>query len=435
MLPILLLLLAADDKPWKAGVAVRVITPPATMWMAGYASRKSPAEGKEHDLYAKALAVEDPSGRRAVLVTTDLIGIPRSLAVRVRADAKKRLKLDDAGLMLTASHTHCGPVVADNLIDMYPMPPDEAKKVGPYTDRLAGLIGEAIAEAVGKLAPARLSTGLGKAAFAVNRREVTATGITNGRNPGGPVDHDVPVLRVTSPDGKLIAAAFGYACHNTTLPFMKWCGDYAGFAQEAFEAKHPGAVALFWAGCGADANPLPRGKVDLARGYGRQLADAVEAVTGGKMADVTGPLTAAFQEIPLPYDKLPTKEQVAGALVSKNLAERKRAERLAEALKGGGIDPDYKHYPVQVWKLGGVTWVALGGEVVVDYSLRLKKEMGPGVWVAGYANDVMAYVGSGRILKEGGYEADSSVVYYGLPARWSATIEDKIVDAVKALAK
>ena len=94
MLPILLLLLAADAKPWKAGVAVRVITPEVTMWMAGYAGRKGPAEGKEHDLYVKALAIEDPSGRRAVLLTSDLIGIPRSLAVRVRAEAKKKLKLD-----------------------------------------------------------------------------------------------------------------------------------------------------------------------------------------------------------------------------------------------------------------------------------------------------------------------------------------------------
>jgi neutral ceramidase len=433
MLPILLLLLAADAKPWKAGVAVRVITPESPMWMAGYAGRKVPAEGKEQQLYAKALAIEDPSGRRAVLLTSDLIGIPRSLGVKVRAEVKKRLKLDDAQIMLTASHTHCGPVVADNLIDMYPMPPEEMKKVGPYTDRLAGLMVEAIVEAVEKLKPAKLSSGIGKATFAVNRREVTPKGIVNGRNPDGPVDHDVPVLRVTSPDGKLIAVAFGYACHNTTLQYLKWCGDYAGFAQEAVEAKHPGAVALFWAGCGADANPLPRGKVEQARGYGKQLADAVEDVLAGKMTDVTGGVTTRYREIALPYDKLPTKEQVAADLLSKDLARRKRGERLAAALKGDGIDSEYKHYPVQVWKLGGVTWVALGGEVVVDYSRRLKKELGGGLWVAGYANDVMAYVGSRRVLKEGGYEADSSVVYYGLPARWSPEIEDKIVETVKAL--
>lgn len=433
MLPIVLLALCAD--PWKAGVAVRVITPEAPMWMAGYAGRKGPAEGKEHELFVKALALEDPTGRRAVLVTSDLIGIPRSLAVRVRADAKKALKLDDGQLMLTSSHTHCGPVVADNLIDMYPMPPEEMKKVGPYTDRLARLMGEAIAEAVGRLKPAKLSADVGKAGFAVNRREVTPKGIINGRNPEGPVDHAVPVLRVTGADGKLMAVAFGYACHNTTLPYMKWCGDYAGFAQLELEAKYPGAVALFWAGCGADANPLPRGTVERAQGYGKQLADAVSEVLRSPMEDLSGGLSTRYREIALPYDALPTKEQVAADLASKELARRKRAERLAVALKGDGIEAEYRHYPVQVWKVGTVTWVALGGEVVVDYSLRLKKELGSRLWVAAYANDVMAYVGSRRVLKEGGYEADSSVVYYGLPARWSPAVEDKIVEAVRGLVK
>lgn len=435
MLPILLLLLAADDKPWKAGVAVRVITPPNTMWMAGYASRKSPAEGKEHDLYVKALAIEDPSGNRVVVLTSDLIGIPRSLALRVRSEAKKRFKIDDSQLMLSSSHTHCGPVVADNLIDMYPMPPEEARKVGPYTIRLAGWMNEAIAEAINKLSPARFSSGIGKATFAVNRREATTMGIINGRNPGGPVDHDVPVLRVSSLDGKLIAAVFGYACHNTTLPYLKWCGDYAGFAQEIFEAKHSGAIAMFWAGCGGDANPLPRGKVDLAKRYGKQLCEAVDNIILGKMVAIQGVLSTRYCEIALPYDKLPSKEQISASLLSKNLAERKRAERLSEAFKGRGIDTEYKYYPVQVLKIGNVTWVALGGEVVVDYSLRLKRELGADLWVAAYTNDVMAYVGSRRILKEGGYEADSSVVYYGLPARWSPQIEDHIVDTVKALAK
>jgi hypothetical protein len=427
----------AAEKPWKAGVAVRVITPAESMWLAGYANRTKPAEGKEQDLFVKALALEDPAGTTAVLLTSDLIGIPRSLSEPVADEVRKRTGLPRERLMLTVSHTHCGPVVRDNLADMYPMPPEEAKKIGPYAEKLQRWMVEVVVEALGKRSDCLLSVGQGAARFAVNRRIVTSKGVTGGANPDGPVDHDVPVLRVAAPDGKLLAVVFGYACHNTTMQFLRWCGDYAGYAQEYLEARHKGAVALFWTGCGADANPLPRSKLELCKRYGKELADAVGAVLAGPLTPVAGRLAARYAEVALPYAAVPGKEALAADLLSKNPALRKRAEKLKRQLEAAGkIDDSYRHYPVQVWALGDqVTWVALGGEVVVDYSRRLKKELKGrrAVWVAGYANDVMAYVASERVLKEGGYEADSSMIYYGLPSRWAPGVEDKVVAKAREL--
>jgi hypothetical protein len=108
---------------------------------------------------------------------------------------------------------------------------------------------------------------------------------------------------------------------------------------------------------------------------------------------------------------------------------------LEELRKKGSLRGNYP-YPVQVWKLGdGPLLVALGGEVVVDYALRLKKEMGAETtWVMGYANDVMAYIPSLRVLKEGGYEGGGAMVYYGLPAVWSPRVEEIIVKTVRAQA-
>jgi hypothetical protein len=428
----------AAEPTWKAGVAVQVITPAEPMWLAGYSGRTRPAEGKEHDLHVKALAIEGPAGTKAVVLTADLIGIPHSLARAVAADVKKKTGLPRERLMLTISHTHCGPVVADNLSDMYLMPESEARKIGPYTQKLRGWMVDVIVKALGRLAPARLEVGQGTARFAVNRRKPTPKGFVNDANPGGPVDHDVPVLAVRAKD-KLLAVVFGYACHNTTMQYYRWSGDYAGFAQLEIEAKHPGATALFWAGCGGDANPLPRSKLELCKKYGKELAVAVEDVLGGKMAPLTGRLRARFAEIALPLAPLPGKEQWAADLLSKNHALRERAKKMLAALKKGGkIDDHYRHYPVQAWALGEqVIWLALGGEVVVDYSRRLKKELAGrrAVWVAGYANDVMAYIPSARVLKEGGYEADSSMIYYGLPAKWSPAIEEKIVKKAHELVK
>jgi hypothetical protein len=136
---------------------------------------------------------------------------------------------------------------------------------------------------------------------------------------------------------------------------------------------------------------------------------------------------------------LPTKEKLAADSLSKQHALSKRATRLLKVLEAGDrIDDHYRYYPVQVWQLGQkLLWVSLGGEVVVDYALRLKKELTGDrtVWVTAYANDVMAYIPSVRMLKEGGYEADSSMIYYGLPSMWAAPIEDKIVGKVYELVK
>jgi hypothetical protein len=324
-------------------------------------------------------------------------------------------------------------------VEWFDLPPEQAQRVETYTDRLHTWMVEVIVAALGDLKPAQLSIGKGTARFAVNRREPTPRGIINGYNPQGPVDHDVPVLRVTTPDGRLRAVVFGYACHNTTLSFYQWCGDYAGFAQAYLQEKHPEALALFWIGCGADANPLPRSKVELCQKYGRELADAVEGVLGGSLTTIQGDVAARYGEIVLSLDKLPSREQWAADLLSRDRNRRKRAERYVKILESGGqIDDQYRHYPVQVWRLGeGLTWVALGGEVVVDYDLRLKKELGADrtLWITGYANDVMAYIPSERVLKEGGYEGDTSMVAYGMPTKWAPGIEGRIISKVHELVK
>jgi len=424
---------------FKAGTASKVITPTEPLWMAGYANRNKPCETKRHDLWVKALALQDPAGNRFVLLTSDLCGIPRSVSEPVSAEVMKQTGLNRMQILLTCSHTHCGPVVRDNLIDMYDMPGDQPAKIRAYTEKLRGWMVDTMVAAVKDLKPARLSIGEGTAGFAVNRRQVTDKGVINGRNPEGPVDHSVPVLKVEDEGGKLKAVVFGYACHNTTMQFYEWCGDYAGFAQIEVEKKHSGALAMFWIGCGADANPLPRSKIELCEQYGKELAGAVEDTIGRKMSPLTERLTARYAEIDLPFDTIPGKGKWAADTLSKNHATMMRAKRNLELLESGKpIPTSYPHYPVQVWRFADqLTWVALGGEAVIDYNRRLKKELaGKGqVWVTGYANDVMAYIPSERVLKEGGYEGDTSQVPYGMPAKWGPGIEDRIVHRVHELAK
>ena len=294
------------DEPvaWKAGVATVAITPRQSMWMAGYASRTKPSEGTLSELHAKALAIEDSNGTRAVIVTTDLISIPRPLRQQVAMAVAKKHKLDPKGLLLNCSHTHCSPVVKDDLemSVMYPIEPEQRQRVESYfvslTDKLIGLIGAAIED----LQPAKLSYSHARCSVAMNRRLPTKDGFQNSPYPDGPVDHDVPVLRVESPDGKTLrAVAFGYACHNTTTALMQFNADYAGFAQTEIEKAHPGATAMFVMGCGGDQNPYPRGQIEWAMTHGKTLATAVEAALLPAPTPIRGSLKFDFQEVDLPF--------------------------------------------------------------------------------------------------------------------------------------
>jgi hypothetical protein len=369
-----------------------------------------------------------------VLVTLDLVGIDRRLAGAICRDLQKKHGLPRAAILLSVSHTHTGPLVLGNLDAMYNLDKTQREHVTAYARSLHESVLKVAGEALGRLAPARLSWGVGKATFAVNRRENKEPDVPKLRAAGklkGPVDHDVPVLAVRDAEGALRAVVFGYACHATVLSFYKWSGDYPGFAQLELEKMQPGAVALFWAGCGGDQNPLPRRSVQFAEGYGLRLANAVEDVLGAPMTPVAGRLGMAYAEVELPFAGLPTREQLLKDALSENKYVAARAKLLLEQVEATGSLRGVYPYPVQAWQLGPeLTWVALGGEVVVDYAVRLKKELGPGrTWVAAYANDVMAYIPSLRVLKEGGYEGGGAMLYYGLPAVWGPRVEELIVAA------
>ncbi|MBI3119373.1 MAG: neutral/alkaline non-lysosomal ceramidase N-terminal domain-containing protein, partial [Candidatus Hydrogenedentes bacterium] len=339
-------LAAAQDM--KVGVGRQVITPEKPMWLAGYASRIAPSEGKVHDLWAKALAFEDETGARAVIVTTDLLTMPAVLAHAVAAQVQERWNIPRERLMLTASHTHCSPVIQDGLVNMYGLDETQAALVGEYSEGLRVLIAASIEQALQNLEPCLLTWGVGEANFAGNRRKYTLDGVTNDFNPIGVVDHDVPVLLAKRSDGSPKALLFGYACHNTTLSFQLFCGDYAGFAQLAVEKAFPGCTAMFAAGCGGDQNPYPRRELALAEQHGKSLAAAVESAIQADMAVVKGPIRAAYKEIPLALSEPPTHAMLEEQLKSEDKYVSRRAQALLEKLDTAGqLETSYP-YPIQV---------------------------------------------------------------------------------------
>lgn len=446
LLPCLLLATAAAapgqaapaPEAWKAGAATAVITPDTLMWMAGYASRKKPAEGADMDLFAKALVLEDAAGTRLAIITADLVSVPRTLRLATAAAVEKAHGIPPERLLINVSHTHCGPELRPWRTYATDAPPRRKREAEEYGARLAETFTRLVGEALEKRVEATADYVHSRCGFAMNRRRPDGKGgFSNAPNPDGPVDHRVPVLhlRAAGAEKREIAILFGYACHCTTLNHQRFNGDYAGHAQAFIERAHPGAAALFMNGCSGDQNPYPRRQFEHAEAHGRTLSLAVESALETPPRPLHGRIQAALREIPLKFERTPARPELEQRAKGADKLDAQLARHLLGQLDAGETLMTEYPYPVQVIRLGGdLTLVALAGEVVVDYSHRLQKEIrDPVVWVAGYSNDVMTYIPSRRVWDEGGYEGGDAMKHNHFPARWHPEVEDVIIRTVHEL--
>ena len=391
----------------------------------GYASRAGlPAPDTVLlPIHARALALgADPNA--AVLLTVDNCILPAAVTETVRTRLSQRLQLPPDRVAITVTHTHSAPCLTGAAPNIFAadIAAEDQEAVDAYTRFFTDRLEEAAATALQNRQPARLAWGQGTVGFAKNRRTA-----------GGPVDHDLPLLRVSSPEGRLRAVLVSYACHCTTLggDLNATHGDWAGVAAAALERAHPDAIALVAIGCGADANPDPRGSLELVQQHGESLASEAARLLDLPLTPITATPICRLRTLALPFqphftrtdwEQRAAQSGIVGYHARKWLARLDRGEPLPESLP----------YPVQTWAFGDqLAMVFLGGEVVVDYALRLKQELDASrIWINAYANDVPCYIPSRRILAEGGYEAESSLWYYDRPQRLSPEIEDLIVSTV-----
>ena len=348
---------------WKAGVASVVITPEEPMWMAGYGGRDHSSEGTLHDIWAKALVLEDENGKQVVLITSDLLGFPKGMSDNVRDRLEEKFDLTRDEVMMNASHTHSAPVLEQALVDIYPLEDEDRKKVVDYTRKLEDMLVELVDNAIKSLQPAEIYADNGVARFQVNRRNNKEATLHQQTELKGPGDPAVPVIKVENGAGDLIAIAFGYACHPTVLSGYEWSGDYPGFAQLELEEAFPGTTALFFQGAGADQNPLPRRTVPLARQYGRTLAAAVRRVLEeDDMQKLSPRLTTAYSEVDLQLSTPPTEQELAKKAEELSGYQKRWATRMYNEVKAGKKPIETYPYPLQARKIGEQPVMSLVGE-------------------------------------------------------------------------
>jgi hypothetical protein len=228
-----------------------------------------------------------------------------------------------------------------------------------------------------------------------------------------------------------------YACHATTLEAKDNYvhGDWPGVAKELIQQRHPGVKALVTVGTGADANPNPRGGgLPDVQKNAAAIAGEVDRLLATSLRPVTSAPRGQLQTIDLELAPLPARTEWEER-AKKNTPPGFQARAILARLDRGERIQTSAPYPIQTWSFGtDLAMVFLGGEVVADYGLRLQRELdATRLWINAYSNDVAFYVASRRLIPEGGYEVDQSMVFYGQPARLADDSEDRIIAAVRSL--
>lgn len=413
-----------------AGAAKAPITPYPPAWLAGYSARTHPGDSTAGDIFARALAIDDGSGGRVVLLSVELLAIPRSLAERIAADIMRAHNLERGQILINASGTRSAPFVQGLLQVASPPGLAERRGIADYTATLSRALVDVASAALANMRPARLSFSSGYASFA---NTAPLRGAANARGSGGESDTTVPVLRVNSLKGDALAVLFGYACDNATMSADSYTisGDYAGVAAANIESEFPGSVALFLRLCDAGQSPAPRGSVELVNRHGAALAAEVSRLLKTPMQPVSGRLRGALVETSLPFGPH-TREQFESESRSSDPALARRAQLLLAAYDAR-VEPRLLPYPVQAIRFDkGFALVALAGEPSVGYASSIRKLLGQKyLIVAGGSNDGGYIVpGQGAESFASGELADS-IVDSGFPCAFTGEAAQRILDAVE----
>ncbi len=418
-------LVAAEAPGLRVGVAQLDITPDYPVRLSGFGFRRTESEGITQRIFAKALVFADDRLGPALLITTDNLCVPDEITAEIAQRLSRKIGLKRERLAITASHTHTAPMLKNVCPTLFgvPIPPEHQANIDRYTGAFINALENVALAAAKDIRPARLSFGVGNVNFAANRR-----------TKGGPVDHDLPVLAVHDPDGKLRAVYFSYACHCVTLSDNKISGDWAGFAQHRIQELFPDTIAIASVGCGADSNPasgVTGDKAEICAQQGDQIAQEVKRLLSTELKSISTAPNAHYARLDLALDTPRTREEWETRAKREDAIGHHARVNLARLDRGESL-PTKINYPIQTWAFGDqLAIVFLPGETVVDYSLRLKREFDrTRLWVNGYSNDGRAYLPSERILKEGGYEGGDAMIYYDFPQRFAPGLEQKILDTV-----
>ncbi len=406
-----------------------VITPPLGAALAGYYQNRA-ATGVHDDLHAKAL-VFAKDGVKAAVISLDLIFVTQPIVTEARKLIERQLGIPAKFVMISAIHTHTGPVLLTHP-SRYNLEGRMEQICEEYTASLPGKIAEAAGRANAALQPATVRSAVGREpSLAFNRRYFMKDG-TVAWNPGklnpnifrpaGPVDPSVPVLYFESREGKPIASYVNYAVHSDTVGGNVISADYSYTLGKALkDAKGADLISVFTIGCAGNVNHIDTGIATPQSGFTEAArvgtilaADVLRTMRGAPLIDVTSiRAESEIVKVPLPVfrpEEVAWARETAATFGTSKPApfiELVRAAKIVEVAERRGMPFDGE---VQVIALGDqVALVGLPGEIFAETGLGLKEDSPfPNTIVAEQANGALGYIPNRPAYAEGAYEVVTS---------------------------
>ncbi|MDR6550435.1 neutral/alkaline non-lysosomal ceramidase N-terminal domain-containing protein [Paenibacillus qinlingensis] len=418
------------------GTAKVDITPQSPMPLAGFGHRHGDFEGINHPLYLKVWFFEQTEASslasKALLIHADILAWSTERTEAIQSLLFERFGLEPASIILHATHTHSGPRTLD-IPD--PMNTD-------YMEALECSLLEAVEEAYQQRKPVVIERGSGECQLGIHRRKFVDGVMTMAPNEEGLIDSEVSVIRFRSKrTNETVGVLIHYACHPTTTDHKFVSSEFPGIAMERVEqAIGDGAIASYLQGCCGDIRPalingdaFYRGGDEEVQRLGTQLADVVLQVLRQPMRQLElGRINAESVEVQLPFESVPDAMHLQQSAEESGLVGAWGRRLLAEPNRVTS------HIPLklnQVTIANDLVFLAMNGEIMVEYGLFIKNLHPGGVLPLAYSNGMVGYIPTDQQLAEGGYEPNESIHYYLLPAPFSQGIEKAICDAASQLLK
>ena len=427
----------ARSQEFRVGAAAVDITPPVGTPMAGYFSERL-SEGVHDPLFAKAIVLER-NGKKAVMVSLDLISTPRKLIEKTREVIEAQTQIPGNSVMISATHAHTGPelqgwgafgeaITGRNDLAL------------TYSQALPTRIAEAVKKANEALQPARVAVARGEeSAISFNRRFHMADGSV-GWNPGklnpriikpaGTIDPDVAVVyfetdnQARSP----LATYVNHAVHLDNVGGVEFSGDMPATISELLgRFKGPEMVTVYTSGCCGDINHVnvrwsepQKGHENAAR-MGVILAAEVLRAWPKLSAEPAGVLRVEQVKVKLPSAPITTRDVEASKVAIDNVKSRGKPLPFLEVVQAFKVqdvasrNSEPVEVEVQAITLGDkIAWVSLPGEIFVELGLTIKQDSPfPHTIIAELANGAVGYIPSRRAYGQGNYEVVCSPVAAG----------------------
>ncbi|MHC4872408.1 MAG: neutral/alkaline non-lysosomal ceramidase N-terminal domain-containing protein [Planctomycetota bacterium] len=408
----------------QAGFAEIDITPPAGTKKIGW-MQDITGEKILDPLYARAAVFSD-QGNSIAFIALDLLSIRWSTVNEIRKQIAHKTDFPAANIMISATHNHAGPAVAD----VAPVKRDEG-----YISTLIEKCVEVFCKAEMKMEDAVI--GLGTALLfdtAFNRRSIMKDGTvrsqTNSENKDfltteGPIDPELAVLTVKNTTGKELGLIINFACHPTQHgPDEYFSAGYPGLVcRKVKEAGH--GIPLYINGAYGniiDVNYWEFKNFTMEETAAKIFAGIEKAIREVEWQENTI-LDSISSTIESDYRDI-TEDEYKGRVIG---AQRYRSDELYEAAIDRTIEKQRvgkQKIEIQTHRLGDIYFSGMPAEYFVEFQLRIKTELYPAkAFTAGGANGMIGYVPTRDAFNRGGYETT-----LGPPSRMSHETGDLIAD-------